>query len=99
MNPEDMIEDAEIVDILEIAPVEEIEEEDNGPEPLTDDQIEGILAGPLMTRLTLLRATFRQTGSRRSATLTARATLAMRMAAARLYRQRCAMRCGLLSPA
>jgi len=47
MNPEDMIEDAEIVDILEIAPVEEIEEEDNGPEPLTDDQIEGILAGAI----------------------------------------------------
>ena len=48
MNPEDMIEDAEIVDILEIKPMDDDEdEEDNGPEPLTDDQIEGILAGAI----------------------------------------------------
>ena len=47
MNPEDMIEDSEIVDILEIAPVDEIVDEDGGPDPLTDDQIEGIFAGAI----------------------------------------------------
>ena len=48
MNPEDMIEDAEIVDILEIKPMDDDDDEaDNGPEPLTDDQIEGILAGAI----------------------------------------------------
>ena len=48
MNPEDMIGDDEIVDILEDSmDVDEEEETGAGPEPLTDDQIEGILSGAI----------------------------------------------------
>lgn len=48
MNPEDLVDDDDIRDILEYGDEEDDSEgEGNGPQPLTDDEIEGIVAAAI----------------------------------------------------
>jgi hypothetical protein len=61
MNPEDMIDDADILDILEDAVEGEIEVEDEGFKALTEDQIESIASNAVQDAIDFIEAELTET--------------------------------------